>query len=118
MVDSLITVDGDKVLLGITGQFTVEVCSRYDGLFVLSETLGSLFYDGENLRHHLIERFLIDIEHFLLYLVDLLENAGTFVNGGVLDGCLQFCNFGLLLFSRVLYLLLEFFGTLTERIVI
>ena len=45
MIDSLVAIDGDEVLAWVACQFTVEVGSRDDGLFVLGKTTGSLLHD-------------------------------------------------------------------------
>ena len=86
MVDSLVTIDGDKVFTRICGQFTVEVVGSDNGLLVLSEALGSLLDDGEHLGHYLVEGFFKDFEYLFLYLVDLCKDVCTFVDRCVLDG--------------------------------
>jgi len=92
MIDSLVAIDGDEVLAGVGSQFTVEVGGRNDGLLVLGKAAGRLLDDGEHLGHHLVEGLLVNLEHFLLQLVDLGEDVGTLVNGRVLDGGLQAFN--------------------------
>ena len=118
MIDSLVAINRDKVFLGISSQLAIEICSSHNSLFVLCETTGCLFHDGKHLRHHPIKCFLVDLEHFFLNLIDLCEDISTFINGCVLDSCLQFCNTGLLGTCRILYLLLQFLRPLAEGIVI
>ena len=118
MVDGFVTVDSDEVFLRVTCQFTVEVCGSHNGLLVLGKTLGGLFHDGKHLRHHLVECFLVNVEHFLLNLVDLCKDVCALVDGGALDGALQFFNTGFLLLSRILNLVLNGLGALTQRVVV
>ena len=118
MIDGLVTVDGDEVLLRVTSQLTVEVCGRHDGLLVLGKAAGGLFHDGKHFWHHLVEGFLVDVEHFLLDLVDLCEDVCTLVDGGALDGGLQFVDAGFLLLGSVLHLLLNGLGALAQCIVV
>ena len=61
-------------------------------VFAIVKETARRFADGEYLRHHLVERLLIDVEHFLLQLVYLGEDVGTLVDGRVLDGGLQAFN--------------------------
>ena len=106
MIYGLVSIDGDKVLFRISGQFSIKVCGCDDRLFVLCETSCCLFYDSKHLGHHLIKCFLIDVKHLFLYLVDLCEDICTLIDRCILDLCLQLGNSVLLLSSRTLYLLL------------
>ena len=92
MIDGLVAIDGDKVFLGVGSQFAVEIGSRHNGLLVLGEAASRLLHDAEHLGHHLVEGYLIDVEGFLLQLVDFGKYLGTLVDGRVLDGCLQSVN--------------------------
>ena len=106
MIYGLVSVDGDKVLLRISSQFSVKVCSCDYCLFILCETSCCLLNDSKHLGHHPIKGFLIDVEHLFLYLVDLCEDVCTLIDRCILDLCLQLGNAVLLLSSRTLYLLL------------
>ena len=117
MIDGFVAIDGDEVLTGIGSQLTVEVGSRDDGLLVLCEATGSLLDDGKHFVHHFVESLLVDVQHFLLYLVNLCEDVCTLIDRGVLDGGLQFGNFVFLLCGRRLYLLLQLLRTLTELVI-
>ena len=88
MIDGFITIDGDEVLLWVAGQFTVEVSSCNYGLLVFSKTACCFLYNGKNLWHYLVECLLVDIQYFLLDLVDLSEDIGTLVDRCILDSCL------------------------------
>ena len=118
VVDGLVTVDGDEVLSGIGSQLPIEVCGCDDGLLVLGKPFGSLFHNGEHLRHHLIEGFLVDVEDFFLNLVYLCEDVCTFVDGRILDSAFQFGYTGSLLSGLGLYLFTDLLRTLTQRIII
>ena len=118
MVDSFITINGNEVLLGISCQFTIKLSGSYDGLFILGKALGCLLDDGKDFRHHFVKCFLVNVEYFFLNLVNLSKDICTLVNRRVFNSCLQFSNLCFLRICRVLYLLLQFFCTLTKRIVI
>ena len=118
VIDSLVTIDGDEVLARIGCQLTVEVGSGDDSLLVLGKATCCLLDDGEDLRHHLVEGLLIDVEHLFLQLVNLGEDVGTLVDRCLLDGSLQFLYLLLLLVGRVLHLVLYVLRTLTKCVVV
>ena len=118
MIDSLVAIDGDEVLTWVASQFTVKVVSCHDGLLVLCEAASRLFYDGIDLRHHLVECFLVDVQHFLLQFVYLGKNLGTLIDRSVFDGGLQFVNLFFLLHGRVLHLTLNIFCALAQLVVV
>ena len=89
VVYGLVAVDSDKVLTGIGCKFTVEIGSGNDGLLVLGKASGCVLNNGKHLRKDFVEGFLVDVEHFLLDLVDLGKDIGTLIDGCVLDGSLQ-----------------------------
>ena len=117
MVDGLVAIDSDKVLTGIGCQLTVEVGSGDDGFFVFCKATGGLLHDGEHLEHHFVEGLLVNLQHFLLDLIDLCEDVCTLIDRRVLDGSLQFGNLCFLLCGRRLYLLLQLLCTLTELVI-
>ena len=118
VVDCLIAINSDEVLLWIASKLAVEVGSCYNCLLVLSKAAGCLFYDSEYLGHYLVQSVLVNLQHFLLNLIDLCEYVGTLVDRSVLDCSLQLFDTSLLLLGRVLYLQLQCFCTLTQCVVI
>ena len=80
-VDGLVSVDGDEIFGG--RQVAVEIVGRYDDRFILGETAGRIFHDGECFRQHLIQ-FLLDlfVDSFLR-LVNILRDLLLFRKRGL-----------------------------------
>src|SRR5574344_1442878 len=97
MEDSLVSINSNEVILWIGCQFTVEIAGSYHGFFVGGQSTGSILDDGKNFCHSIVEGFLIDVEHFLLQLIYLIEDIFTFINRCILDGSLELFDFCLLL---------------------
>ena len=117
VIDSLVAVDGYEVVLRVGSELAVEVGSCYYGLLVLCEAACCVLNDAESYRHHFVECLLVDFEHFLLQLVDSVEDAFALVDRCVLNLSLELGNLGLLLVGRVLNVLLQFFGACAQFVV-
>ena len=74
VVNGLVAVDGDEVVLGVLSELAVEVGGSNYCLLVLCETTGCVLYDAESHRHDFVESLLVQVEHFLLQLVDGIED--------------------------------------------
>ena len=107
VIDSLVTVNGDEVVLRVGSQLAVEVGGCNHSLLVLCEAACCVLNDTESYRHHLIECLLVDFEHFLLQFVDSVEDALALVDRSVFDLCFELGNLCFLLVSRVLNVLLK-----------
>ena len=118
VIDSLVAINSDEVFLWIAGQLTVEVGSCHYGLLVLGKASCSLLYNGEYLRHYHVEGLFVDFQYFFFNFIDLCKNISTLIDRGILDGSLQLFYTSFLHFGRVLYLLLQYFSTLTQCVVI
>ena len=99
VINSIVTIDSDKVFLWIRSQLTVEVSSCHHSLFVLGKAACCIFDDSKSYRHHLVERLFKFVECFLFKFIYLMENRLTLINRSVFDGSFQFCYFLLLLVS-------------------
>ena len=99
VVYGLVAVDGDEVVFGILCKLTVEVGGGNHCLLVFSETTGCVLYDAESHRHDFVESLLVQVEHFLLQLVDGVEDRLALINRSLLNLSLQLGNLSLLLVS-------------------
>ena len=118
VVDGLVAVDGDEVFPGVSGQLAVEVGGGDDGLFVLGEAAGGILHDGEHLGHHLVESFLVDLEHLFLQLVHFGEDVCALVERCLFDGGLQLLYLSFLLVGSGLHLLANLLGACPEGVVV
>ena len=118
VVDSLVAIDGNKVLLRIASQLAVEIGSCNNHLLVLGKAACGFLYDSEYLGHYLVQGLLVNLQYFLLDLIDLSEDIGTLIDRGVFDCSLQFFDTGFLLLGRVLYLQLQCLSALAQCVVI
>ena len=117
VVYRLVTVYCDEVLFRVGGKLAVEVCGSDNGLLVLSEAACRILHDAECHGHHLVESFLIYLQHFLLQLVYFVEDGLALVYRRVLYFCLQSLNLVLLLFCGVLHISLYFLGSGSQFVV-
>ena len=115
-VDGFVALNAHKVLGD--GQVAVKVCSRHDNLLVFCKTTGSILDNVECHGHHLIKCLLIDVENFFFEFVNLVEYAFTFVNGRVFNLGFQSFNLLFLLSRRLLHILLNFFGSSTQCVIV
>ena len=103
MIDSLVAIDGDKVLFRVGSQFAVEVSSSHYRLLVLGKASCSLLDDAESHRHHLVQGLLILVESLLVEFVYLVEDRFALVYGCIFDCTLQTFYLLTLRLSSVLY---------------
>ena len=89
VVDGFVAVDGDKVVGRVGGELAVEVGGRDHHLVVLGKAACSVLDNAVGCGHHLVENLLQGVEHFLVLLVDFVEDGLAFVDGRVLDAALE-----------------------------
>ena len=117
VVDGLVAVDGDEVVLRVSGQLAVEVGSRNHGLLILLEAAGSILDDAVGHGHHVVERFLEGVKHLLILLIDLVEDRLTLVDWRLLNLGFQLADLILIGLCRILNILLYFLGFGAELVV-
>ena len=117
VVDSLVTVDGDEVVLRIGSELAVEIGRCHHGVSVLRKAAGGVLDDGESHGHDLVEGFLQLIEHLLVLLVYLVEDRLTLIDRRVLNLGTELGNLFLVRLGSVLHVILYLLALGTELVV-
>ena len=117
VIDGLVAVDGHEVLARVGGQLAVEVGCGNDGFFVFGKSPCGVLHDAECGGHHLVQRFLVNLQRLFLQLVYLFEDGFALIDGRFFNLGLQFGDFVFLFFGGVLYILLYLLGLGTQFVV-
>ena len=95
-----------EIMLG--RQFAVEIIGRDAHLLMGGKPLGRGLHDGKHHRHHLVQGFLVTLQHLFLQLVDLGEERGTVFNRRFFHFGFHLCDLGLDVVGRRLHVLSHF----------
>ena len=117
VIDGLVAVDGHEVLAGVGCQLAVEVGCGNDCFFVFGKSPSRVLDDAECGGHHLVQRFLVNLQRLFLQLVYLFEDGFALIDGRFFNFALQFGNLVFLFFGGVLYILLYLLGLGTQFVV-
>ena len=115
LIQSLVTFDADKVVLG--GQFAVERRGRYFHNFVFGETTCGIFHDGKYLRQYYHQFFFNLFGNLLVDFVDFGIDFFSVNQVERFDTGFQFVDFGLFLAGALLHLLAQLLGQIAQFIV-
>ena len=117
VIDSLVAVNGNKVLAWVCCKFAVEICCCYDCFLVLSETTCCILYNAEYYWENFVQSHFVFFEYFLVEFVNLCKDAFALIDWSLLNLCLQFLDLLLQVVCGILYVCLYLLRLCTELIV-